>query len=87
MNHTLVKVSVPFLIEFVRRRCRKLESGIFWEDGTVAIRTVTAEQTPVACCVRPGENSFTPEFLVRAFDGRLWWPLLEGPRLMPTRTT
>jgi hypothetical protein len=41
MNPTLVNVSVPFFIEFVRRRCRNAESEIFWEDGTIAIRAVT----------------------------------------------
>jgi hypothetical protein len=77
MKHTLVKASVPFLIEFVRRRCRKAECGIFWEDGTVAIRTVAAQQAPAACRVRPGENGVTPEFSVRSFEGRFWWPLFD----------
>lgn len=85
MSDTLVKVSVPYSVEFVRRKCRNVESGIFWENGTVAIRTVTAERAPVVCHVRPGENSFTPEFLVRSFDGRLWWPLFDGPRPMTAR--
>src|ERR1700738_1089665 len=83
MTYALLNVSVPFVIEFVRRKCRKFESGIFWEDGTVAIRTVPAEQAPVACRVRPGENAFRPEFSVRSFEGRLWWPLFDGPRHMP----
>jgi hypothetical protein len=85
MNHTLVNVSVPFLIEFVRRRCTKAEGEIFWEDGTIAIRTVTARQATAVCCVRPGENGVTPEFSVRSFDNRLWWPLFDGPRHMPVK--
>jgi hypothetical protein len=85
MSDTLINVSVPYVVEFVRRKCRNVESGIFWEDGSVAIRTVTAEQAPVACRVRPGENSFTPEFSVRSFDGRFWWPLFDGPGPMRVR--
>src|SRR5258707_8726234 len=82
MNQPLVKVRVPFLIEFVRRKCSKVEDGIFWEDGTVAIRTVSAQEAPSVCRVRPGENGVPPEFLVRSFDGRLWWPLFDGLRPM-----
>jgi hypothetical protein len=85
MSDTLIKVSVPYVVEFVRRKCRTVESGIFWEEGPVAVRTVTAEQAPVACRVRPGENSLTPEFSVRSFDGRLWWPLFDGPCPMTVR--
>jgi hypothetical protein len=85
MSDTVVNVSVPYVVEFIRRKCRTVESGIFWEDGTVAIRTVPAEQAPVACCVCPGENSSTPELSVRSFDGRLWWPLFDGPRPMSVR--
>jgi hypothetical protein len=85
MSDTLIRVSVPYVVEFIRRKCRNVESGIFWENGTVAIRTVAAEQAPVACRVRPGENSFTPEYLVRSFDGRLWWPLFDGPRPMTAK--
>jgi hypothetical protein len=85
MSDTLINVSVPYVVEFVRQNRRTLESGIFWEDGKVAIRTVTAEQAPVACRVRPGENSFTPEYLVRSFDGRLWWPLFDGARPMTAK--
>jgi hypothetical protein len=83
MKQTLVKVSVPFLIEFIRRKCRKLESGIFWEDGTVAIQTVTAEQAPVVCRVRAGDSASTLEYSVRSFDGRFWWPLFERHRALP----
>jgi hypothetical protein len=85
MSDTVINVSVPYVVEFIRRRCRTVESGIFWEDGTVAIRTVPAERAPVACCVCPGKNARTPEFSVRSFDGRLWWPLFDGPRPMPAR--
>jgi hypothetical protein len=83
MDHTLVDVSVPFFIEFVRRRCRNPESEIFWEDGTVAIQTVTAQQAPAVCRVHPAETSRMLEFSIRSFDSRLWWPLFEGQRHMP----
>src|ERR1700722_18250733 len=82
MDHTLVDVSVPFCIEFVMRRCRKPESKIFWEDGAVAIQSVTAQQAPDVCRVHPAEKSRMPEFSVRSFDSRLWWPLFERQRHM-----
>ena len=85
MTYTLVNVSVPYVVEFIRRKRRKVESGIFWEEKAVAIRTITAEQAPVACRVHPGENSVMPEFFVRSFDGRLWWPMFYGPRPMAAR--
>jgi hypothetical protein len=83
MDHTLVDVSVPFLIEFVMGRRRNAEGKIFWEDGTVAIQTVTAQQAPAVCRVHPAETSRMLEFSIRSFDSRLWWPLIEGQRHMP----
>jgi hypothetical protein len=82
MDHTLVNVSVPFFIEFTRRGRRNAEAGIFWEDGQVAISTVTVREAPTACGVVPGKNITRPVFSVRAFDNRLWWPLFDGPRPM-----
>ena len=72
MSNTLVAVCVPYPVEFVRQGRLKAENGIFWENGTVAIRTVTAEQAPVTCRVSPGVNSSRSEFSVRSFDGRFW---------------
>jgi hypothetical protein len=85
LSDTLVDVSVPYLAEFVRQGRRKVENGIFWEKGTVAIRTVTAEQAPISCRVSPGVNSSRPEFSVRSFDGRFWWPLFDGDAPMLAR--
>jgi hypothetical protein len=85
MSNTLVAVCVPYPVEFVRQGRLKAENGIFWENGTVAIRTVTAEQAPVTRRVSPGVNSSRSEFSVRSFDGRFWWPLFEGGEPMLAR--
>jgi hypothetical protein len=55
--------------------CRKAEGAIFWDDGVVAIRTVTAAEAPIAYQIAPGDDGFGLEFDIRSFDGKLWWPL------------
>jgi hypothetical protein len=45
---------------------------------TAPIRTVSAQEAPVAYHIGPGDNSFGPEFDIRSFDGKLWWPLFDG---------
>jgi hypothetical protein len=32
-------VTVPYVIEYVRRGCSKVESGIFWEDRAIVIQS------------------------------------------------
>ena len=78
MSDLLISVSVPYVLEYVRRRCSKVEGGVFWEDGTVVIRSLTAKEAPVAFRVRAEGRAFPAEYSVRSFDGRLWWPLFDG---------
>jgi hypothetical protein len=80
MSDFLTNVTMPYVIEYVRRGRSKVESGVFWEDGTVVIQSITGQQAPAAFSVRTEGQAVPTEYPVRSFDGRLWWPLIDGAR-------
>jgi hypothetical protein len=55
MNDTLINVSVPYVIEYVRRGCSKVESGVFWEDRAVVIQSVAAGRRQLRLASVPEE--------------------------------
>lgn len=94
----LVKLSIPYTQEFVRKRCRNTETVRFWESGHVAIDTIEPDAAPVA--YRVSEDGLAERrdhgscYVVRSYRGSLWWPLIgtEGfvgsadlLRLLPNR--
>jgi hypothetical protein len=74
-TENVVRVSIPYVVEFIRRRCRRVEWATFWDDGVVAIRNVTAEEAPIAYQIARGDNGSGVEFGIRLFDAKFWWPL------------
>src|SRR5580698_9647707 len=85
MEKTSVDVKIPYSVEFRRHRHRKIEGGIYWDDGEIEIRTVTVEEAPVAYRIAPGDEGFGLEFDIRSYDGKLWWPLLRPPTFLSSK--
>ncbi|MDF0522709.1 hypothetical protein P0R31_36330 [Bradyrhizobium yuanmingense] len=75
-NYTLVGVTLPYVVEFVRRKHRKPEHGVFWEKASIAFRQAGAHEVCTLCRVQSmGEAS---EYSVLSFNGEVWWPLLNS---------
>jgi hypothetical protein len=69
-----VRVAIPYGVEFIRRRCRRVEWAIFWDDGVLAIRNVMSEEAPIALQQHVATTDRGAEFGIRLFDAK-WWPL------------
>ena len=78
MNDTIFNLAIPYTVEFIRYRCRKIEGLVVWEEGPVAIRTATDEEARVAYQIRNAAGSSGREYDVRSFNGKLWWPAFAG---------
>lgn len=71
-KYVLVEVSVPYIVEYVRRNHRKPDHGTFWEKGSVAIRSV-ADEVSTLCYIQSTVGA--RGYRVLSFDGAIWWPL------------
>jgi hypothetical protein len=76
-NELLVEVAIPFIQTIRRPRCRPKDVWL-WKHHKVAIRIITPEEAPVAYRVTPTDDQIGdhPEYVVRGFDHRYWWPVL-----------
>ncbi|MDO8943320.1 MAG: hypothetical protein Q7U75_09065, partial [Desulfobacterales bacterium] len=77
----ILRLRIPFIQEFVRRRCRNTETERFWDEGQVLVSTVEPEAAPIA--YRVSESGAPAErpphgasYCIRSFKGSLWWPLI-----------
>jgi hypothetical protein len=76
-ENAIIRVTIPYNVEFIRHRRRTPEGAILWDDGDVAIRTVTAAEAPIAYQITPGDDGFGPRYDIRSFNGKLWWSLAD----------
>lgn len=51
MKQTIVPVTIPYTVEFIRRRCRTVESLVVWDQRSVAISEVNDHEASIAYCI------------------------------------
>jgi hypothetical protein len=81
MKQIVFPAGFPYTVEFIRRRCRTVESLTVWQQGAVAIYDVTEGEAPVAYRVISCAQS-RPGYEIRSFQGRIWWPVFDGSRAL-----
>lgn len=79
MIERLVKFRFSYLQEYRRKHCHIAEELNLLGDETVCVREVEINEAPVAYLV--SHNSAAGcDFVIRNYDGPLWWPVnLKGP--------
>jgi len=81
-----LKLKVQYT-QYVRRFRWKIQRNeSFCEDAWVMLRTVQSNEAPVAYRVKAAHAPFDPssvlDYVVRSFEGRLWWPAVWDGRLI-----
>jgi hypothetical protein len=82
MNERIVRVRLPFKVDFVRKRHRTPDFANFWDDDVVLIREVDPKEAPVVYRIFDADPLFAghrPEdgCAIRAIGDALWWPLVD----------
>lgn len=85
MKRPDLSVTIPYRVEFRKRRCRKVESRIYWDDGAIVVREADRLDAPVAYAVT-AKSGTQPNYDIRLFDGKLWWPLFVGHKPLTAET-
>jgi hypothetical protein len=67
------QIIIPYTVEFIRRRCRTVESLVVWDELPVAICEVSDRETSIAYNIGPYGSS-SPAYDIRSFRGKTWWP-------------
>jgi hypothetical protein len=76
MKQTIVPVTIPYTVEFIRRRCRTVQSLVVWDEQSVAICEVSDRETSIAYSIGL-HGSSGPAYDIRSFRGKTWWPLFD----------
>jgi len=74
MKQIVVPASIPYTVEFIRRRCRTVETLVVWDEQSVAICEVSDRETSIAYSIGQYRSS-GPAYDIRSFRGKTWWPL------------
>jgi hypothetical protein len=82
MNERIVRVRLPFKVDFIRKRHRTPDFANFWDDDVVLIREVDPKEAPVVYRIFDADPLFAghrPEdgCAIRAIGDALWWPLVD----------
>jgi hypothetical protein len=75
MPQAIVDIAFPYLVNFVRARCRNAESAYFRATVPVAIESVSSAEAPIVCVVDSNPSRKDHELYlkeVRRFDGRFF---------------
>jgi hypothetical protein len=78
MTERPLKLKIEYDQHVRRAYGNGLSKERFSGSALVMLRTITTDQAPVAYRVRPGRAHFEPssdlDYVIRSFEGRLWWP-------------
>ena len=77
----LIQVLVPFEQTFIPFRHRTSRREVLWGVHRIEVRTIASRNAPIAFRVAPVEayhEDCASARVVRNFEGRYWWPLLDA---------
>lgn len=79
MKEVPQKLRTPYAQDFVPRGCRNMRMGWFLDEGAVMIGDIEPDEAPVAYRVQSKSLPLDPgglgQYVIRSFEGKLWWPL------------
>jgi hypothetical protein len=76
MKQIIILATIPYTVEFIKRRRRTVESLVVWDELPVAICEVSDRETSIAYKIGPYGSS-GPAYDIRSFRGKTWWPLFD----------
>ena len=79
MKEVPLTLQIPYAQDYVPRKCRKMQTAWFLDEGAVMIRVIEPDEAPVAYRVRsrslPLDPSQLRQYEIRCFEGKFWWPI------------